>query len=194
MACWTTRRSRRSARATRSATCRTRSCIDESQSPFLCRAARAARHLGRGSRAAGGRDHGCGPAVVSLGKGQFLEGSVGREEADPHGGEPGHGRGRRPHQGGRRDCVLFPGDRRMKISVQEKDFDMSAETRLLSKDKRVGAIASFVGLVREVPMTLEHYPGMTENAITKIAQEAGGRRRGLGWNVVHPPRAAPGGG
>jgi molybdopterin synthase catalytic subunit len=73
----------------------------------------------------------------------------------------------------------------MKVSVQEKDFDLSTETRLLSNDKRVGAVASFVGVVREVPMTLEHYPGMTENAIRKIAEEAGTRWQVMDCTVIH---------
>ena len=73
----------------------------------------------------------------------------------------------------------------MKVSVQEQDFDLSAETRLLSKDNRVGAIASFVGVVREVPMTLEHYPGMTENAIRKIAEQAGTRWQVMDCTVIH---------
>ena len=73
----------------------------------------------------------------------------------------------------------------MRISVQAEDFDLSTETRLLSKDKRVGAIASFVGVVREVPMTLEHYPGMTENAIRKIAEEAGKRWQVMDCSVIH---------
>ena len=42
-------------------------------------------------------------------------------------------------------------------------------------------MASFVGLVRDVPMTLEHYPGMTENAIKKIVEEA--RRAGRSWTA-----------
>ncbi len=73
----------------------------------------------------------------------------------------------------------------MRISVQEADFDLSSETRLLSKDNRVGAIASFVGVVREVPMTLEHYPGMTENSIRKIAEEAGKRWQVMDCSVIH---------
>ena len=55
----------------------------------------------------------------------------------------------------------------MKISVQPGDFDLSAEVKKISGEKTVGAVASFVGVVREVPMTLEHYPGMTESAIRK---------------------------
>ena len=73
----------------------------------------------------------------------------------------------------------------MKVSIQEKDFDLSTETRLLSKDKRVGAVASFVGVVREVPMTLEHYPGMTESAIRKIVDEAGERWKVTDCCVIH---------
>ena len=73
----------------------------------------------------------------------------------------------------------------MKISVQAADFDPGAEVRGLSRDKTVGAVASFVGVVREVPMTLEHYPGMTENAIRKIVEEASGRWKVLGCTVIH---------
>jgi molybdopterin synthase catalytic subunit len=73
----------------------------------------------------------------------------------------------------------------MKVSIQEKDFDLSTETRLLSKDKRVGAVASFVGVVREVPMTLEHYPGMTQSAIRKIVDQAGERWKVMDCCVIH---------
>ena len=54
----------------------------------------------------------------------------------------------------------------MRISVQRQDFDAGAENRRQAGDGKVGAIASFVGLVRDVPMTLEHYAGMTEREIT----------------------------
>ena len=60
----------------------------------------------------------------------------------------------------------------MKISVQAEDFDLGLEVLDIQQDNRIGAVASFVGQVREVPMTLEHYPGMTENAIKKIVEEA----------------------
>ena len=73
----------------------------------------------------------------------------------------------------------------MRISVQSADFDVGAEVRSLSKDKSVGAVASFVGVVREVPMTLEHYPGMTENAIGKIVDEAKGRWQVMDCTVIH---------
>jgi molybdopterin synthase catalytic subunit len=73
----------------------------------------------------------------------------------------------------------------MKISVQAHDFDLGDEVRALSKDPRVGAVASFVGVVREVPMTLEHYPGMTEKALRKIVDEALVRWRVLDCTVIH---------
>ena len=73
----------------------------------------------------------------------------------------------------------------MKISVQREDFDLSLETKHLSTGKRVGAVASFVGIVRDVRMTLEHYPGMTENALKKIAEEAAKRWKVLDCTVIH---------
>jgi molybdopterin synthase catalytic subunit len=73
----------------------------------------------------------------------------------------------------------------MKISVQREDFDPGAETRALCGDPKVGAIASFVGVVREVPMTLEHYAGMTEREIGKIVEEAGRRWQVMDATVIH---------
>lgn len=81
----------------------------------------------------------------------------------------------------------------MSISVQHDDFDVGAEVAALSAERRdVGAVASFVGLVRDVndgagvaAMTLEHYPGMTERALADIVAEAEGRWRLLGVRVIH---------
>jgi molybdopterin synthase catalytic subunit len=74
----------------------------------------------------------------------------------------------------------------MKISVQPEDFDVGFETKNLSKQSNgIGAVASFVGLVRDVQMTLEHYPGMTERAIAKIVEEAKGRWRVMDCTVIH---------
>jgi len=61
-----------------------------------------------------------------------------------------------------------------------EDFDVGAEiARLRAGDRGVGAIASFIGTVRDVNddaaitgMTLEHYPGMTETALAEIVDEA----------------------
>ena len=73
----------------------------------------------------------------------------------------------------------------MKVSVQTQDFDAGAEIRALSRDRKVGAVASFVGVVREVAMALEHYPGMTERALRKIVEEARGRWQVLDCTVIH---------
>ena len=68
----------------------------------------------------------------------------------------------------------------MTARVQTGDFDIGAEiARLRAADRGVGAIASFVGTVRDVNdaatitgMTLEHYPGMTEAALDEIIATA----------------------
>ena len=73
----------------------------------------------------------------------------------------------------------------MKISVQACDFDLSSEVREISKGIGVGAVASFVGVVREVAMTLEHYPGMTENSIKKIVEDARARWQVMDCSVIH---------
>ena len=73
----------------------------------------------------------------------------------------------------------------MKVSVQREDFDLSGEVKRISGEGTVGAVATFVGLVREVPMTLEHYPGMTEHAIAAIVEEARGRWSVLDCTVIH---------
>jgi len=73
----------------------------------------------------------------------------------------------------------------MKVAVQREDFDLGAEMRAISKSSKVGAVASFVGLVRDVRMTLEHYPGMTENAIRKIVDEAAARWQVMDCTVIH---------
>jgi molybdopterin synthase catalytic subunit len=73
----------------------------------------------------------------------------------------------------------------MKISIQTEDFDLGLEVLDIQQDNRIGAVASFVGQVRDVPMTLEHYPGMTENAINKIVEEARTRWKILDFTVIH---------
>ncbi len=69
------------------------------------------------------------------------------------------------------------------IRVQTEDFDVGAELEALARGRpSVGAVASFVGLVRELSeddrvsaMVLEHYPGMTERQLEKIEAEARAR-------------------
>ena len=73
----------------------------------------------------------------------------------------------------------------MKIAVQREEFDVGREIKALSRNKSIGAVASFVGQVREVAMTLEHYPGMTEKALTEIAEEAKRRWQVIDCTVIH---------
>ncbi|SCM68921.1 molybdenum cofactor biosynthesis protein MoaE [Donghicola eburneus] len=67
----------------------------------------------------------------------------------------------------------------MRILVQEAPFDVGAELNAFQADKTdMGAVVTFSGLVRDLPeaplrhMLIEHYPGMTERALTKIAEDA----------------------
>jgi molybdopterin synthase catalytic subunit len=73
----------------------------------------------------------------------------------------------------------------MKVSVQVQDFDAGAEMRALQRGPKVGAVASFVGVVREVALTLEHYPGMTERALHRIVEDARARWQVMDCSVIH---------
>jgi molybdopterin synthase catalytic subunit len=74
----------------------------------------------------------------------------------------------------------------MSVRVQTEDFDVSQEMLVLrQKNPKVGAVASFVGVVRDLndgdevsALTLEHYPGMTERSLEEIVSEAKSR-----WNI-----------
>jgi molybdopterin synthase catalytic subunit len=72
------------------------------------------------------------------------------------------------------------------IRVQREDFDLGRELAALTEGKTsVGGLATFVGIVREVPMTLEHYPGMTEKKLTEIEDEARRRWKLEATLVIH---------
>ena len=81
----------------------------------------------------------------------------------------------------------------MTVRVQAEDFDVGAETAAIRKaNPAIGAVASFVGVVRDVnegdavaEMTLEHYPGMTEKSIEEIVEQAKGRWKVIDALVVH---------
>jgi molybdopterin synthase catalytic subunit len=80
----------------------------------------------------------------------------------------------------------------MIIRIQTEDFDIAALHReLLAGRSDVGAIASFIGLVRDLEgdplqqMTLEHYPGMTESALQDIASRAQRRWEIVDLGIVH---------
>src|ERR1043165_6183251 len=75
----------------------------------------------------------------------------------------------------------------MPVRVQIEDFDVGSELAVLrNRDPSIGAVAAFVGTVRDVNadasvsgMTLEHYPGMTEKALAAIVAEAKAR-----WSIA----------
>lgn len=74
----------------------------------------------------------------------------------------------------------------MDIRVQHAPFDFGAEAAAFSQGhEQVGAIVTFTGLVRDADdgglatMEIEHYPGMTEAALTGIAEQARAR-----WNLA----------
>lgn len=73
------------------------------------------------------------------------------------------------------------------IRVQREDFDPGAEiARLSAGHGDVGAVASFVGLVRGTgALTLEHYPGMTERQLAALEDQARRRWPLLDLTVVH---------
>lgn len=81
----------------------------------------------------------------------------------------------------------------MDVRVQEADFDPGLEAAALTAGRvDVGAVATFVGLVRDAndgsgvqAMTLEHYPGMTEKALQEIVDEARRRWQLQGVRVIH---------
>jgi molybdopterin synthase catalytic subunit len=88
----------------------------------------------------------------------------------------------------------------MSVSVQQADFDAGAEMAALSVGRDdVGAVASFVGLVRAdkaaaadagaapavQAMSREHYPGMTEKALQEIVDQAERRWDVFGIRVIH---------
>ena len=79
------------------------------------------------------------------------------------------------------------------IRVQTEDFDLSTEIAAIRKgNAKIGAIASFIGLVRDVnygqgvsTLCLEHYPGMTEKALMKIVDNAQARWDVIDCTVIH---------
>ena len=64
----------------------------------------------------------------------------------------------------------------MPVRIQAEDFDIAAEIAALSAGRDdIGALVTFTGLVRggeTASLTLEHYPGMTEKALSAIEAEA----------------------
>ena len=80
-----------------------------------------------------------------------------------------------------------------RVAIQAEDFNLNEEIeKLRAQDKRIGAICTFTGTVRDrndglhiSSMALEHYPGMTETAIEAMVDEAMVRFDIFGARVVH---------
>ncbi len=85
------------------------------------------------------------------------------------------------------------------IRIQREDFDLAAEIATLSGGRRdIGAVVSFTGLCRDeggtlAALELEHYPGMAEAEIARVAEQAAARWPLLGLLAIHRyGRVAPG--
>lgn len=89
--------------------------------------------------------------------------------------------------------ATLPDASRFSVVVQTQDFDLSTEIAALrAKQAGIGAVCSFVGTVRDrnegaavQTMELEHYPGMTEQAIAQMIEAARQRFDILGARVIH---------
>ncbi|RZT09674.1 molybdopterin synthase catalytic subunit [Duganella sp. CF402] len=79
------------------------------------------------------------------------------------------------------------------VRIQAEDFDLSAEVaQLRAGHPKVGGVVTFVGTVRDLnegatvsAMELEHYPGMTEQSISDIIDQARQRWPIMGALVIH---------
>jgi len=78
-----------------------------------------------------------------------------------------------------------------KVLVSDADFDVSAEIAALRYDGSTGGIGCFVGVVRDAgpcslaALQIEHYPGMTERAISGMVEHAEARFGLNACTVVH---------
>jgi molybdopterin synthase catalytic subunit len=77
------------------------------------------------------------------------------------------------------------------VRIQRQDFDIAAEIGRLTEGRTdVGAVVTFSGLCRDeagalAALELEHYPGMAEAEIVRIAEEALGRWPLMGLSAIH---------
>jgi molybdopterin synthase catalytic subunit len=77
------------------------------------------------------------------------------------------------------------------IRIQREDFDLSAEIAALTAGRSdIGAVVSFAGLCRDEggrlkALELEHYPGMAEAEIARVAEEAARRWPLSGLVAIH---------
>ena len=76
------------------------------------------------------------------------------------------------------------------VRIQAADFDVAAEIQRVAKDADVGAVVTFSGICRDEAgsleaLELEHYPGMAEAEIMRIANQAAARWPLTGLTAVH---------
>ena len=77
------------------------------------------------------------------------------------------------------------------VRVQAVPFDATREEALLTQGRRdVGALVTFTGLCRDedgalAALEIEHYPGMAEEEIARVANDAAARWPVLGLTIVH---------
>ena len=77
------------------------------------------------------------------------------------------------------------------VRVQAEDFDIAAEVAALTAGRTdIGAVVTFSGLCRDEAgrlsaLELEHYPGMAEDEIARIASEAIERWSLQGLTAIH---------
>ncbi len=77
------------------------------------------------------------------------------------------------------------------VCVQSEDFDVASEVVSLTEGRHdIGAVVTFTGLCRDeggrlAALELEHYPGMAESEMTRVAQEACARWPLTGLTIIH---------
>src|SRR3954470_13072945 len=77
------------------------------------------------------------------------------------------------------------------ICIQMEDFDAAAEVMSLAEGRTdIGAVVTFTGLCRDeggrlAALELEHYPGMAEGELARVAQDAIGRWPLAGLTIIH---------
>ena len=76
------------------------------------------------------------------------------------------------------------------VRIQAADFDVAAEVERLRQAGDVGAVVTFSGICRDeegtlTALELEHYPGMAEAEILRIAREAAERWPLAGLTAIH---------
>jgi molybdopterin synthase catalytic subunit len=80
---------------------------------------------------------------------------------------------------------------RIEVRIQREDFDVAAEAKALTRGRKdIGAVVTFTGLCRDengalAALELEHYPGMAEEEISRVAAEAAARWPLLGGVAIH---------